>query len=50
MIELDDVDMWTLYEKHEWATFCITTNGFVKRNGEAVMGRGEWSSPGRDAL
>ena len=40
MIALDDVDMWTLYEKHEWATFCITTNGFVKRNGEAVMGRG----------
>ena len=39
MIELIE-DMWELYEKHEWATFCITTNGFVKSNGEAVMGRG----------
>lgn len=29
-------ELWTLPATH----ICITTNGFVKKNGEAVMGRG----------
>lgn len=31
-------NLWTLRERGE--IIAITTNGFVKRNGEAVMGRG----------
>jgi len=31
-------DIWQLYAAGE--VVCITTNGFVKRNGHAVMGRG----------
>ena len=32
-------DLWEYYEKQEFL-ICITTNGFVKANGEAVCGRG----------
>jgi len=31
-------DLWTHHRNHEW--ICITTNGFVKNDGRAVMGRG----------
>lgn len=31
-------DLWDFHE--DGYTICITTNGFVKKNGEAVMGRG----------
>lgn len=31
-------DIWELYDADE--VVCITTNGYVKRNGKAVMGRG----------
>ena len=31
-------NLWDYHEKGHWVA--ITTNGFVKRNGEAVMGRG----------
>lgn len=30
-------DLWDYYSKHP---ICITINGYVKKNGEAVMGRG----------
>jgi len=33
-------DMWKLGESYPHKIFCITTNGFLKSNGEAVMGRG----------
>jgi len=29
-----------LFEQKDADAICITTNGFIKRNGEAVMGRG----------
>lgn len=32
-------NLWDFY-KQQNAVICITTNGFVKRNGECVMGRG----------
>lgn len=32
-------NLWNCYDKPN-AVICITTNGFVKQNGEAVMGRG----------
>lgn len=32
-------DLWDYYNKPNHFV-CITTNGFVKKNGEAVMGRG----------
>ncbi len=32
-------NLWT-YRSDENPVICITTNGFVKNNGEAVMGRG----------
>jgi hypothetical protein len=31
-------DVWDRYKRGE--IICVTTNGYVKRNGEAVMGRG----------
>ncbi|MCK9470137.1 MAG: ADP-ribose-binding protein [Bacilli bacterium] len=31
-------DFWSIIDEFEVA--CITTNGFVKKNGDAVMGRG----------
>lgn len=31
-------DIWDFYRKGEW--IAVTTNGFVKSNGECVMGRG----------
>jgi len=31
-------DIWDYHDKGKWVI--ITTNGFVKKNGEAVMGRG----------
>jgi len=31
-------DLWQFHEQGEW--ICITTNGFIKNNGRAVMGRG----------
>lgn len=37
MIEMY-ADIWKLYDAGE--IVCITTNGYVKRNGKAVMGRG----------
>lgn len=37
MIEMY-ADIWDLYDAGE--VVCITTNGYVKPNGEAVMGRG----------
>ena len=37
MIELR-ADIWEIYAAGQ--VVCITTNGFVKKNGEAVMGRG----------
>lgn len=33
-------DLWELVEADPKSVVCITTNGFVKRNGCAVMGRG----------
>lgn len=33
-------NIWTLYDSDPTCYICITTNGFVKSNGEAVMGRG----------
>jgi hypothetical protein len=36
-------DLWTFQFDDTWLSsyiHCITTNGFVKKNGEAVMGRG----------
>ncbi len=39
MIE-QTVDLWHIYDSRPFAICCITTNGFVKRNGKAVMGRG----------
>lgn len=32
-------DLWDYYEKIDHV-ICITTNGFLKKNGDAVMGRG----------
>ena len=32
-------DLWSFHGKENYVC-CITTNGFVKKNGEAVMGRG----------
>lgn len=37
MKEIKD-DIWKYYDQGNW--ICITTNGFVKNNGECVMGRG----------
>ena len=31
-------DIWKFHERGDW--ICVTTNGFVKSNGCAVMGRG----------
>lgn len=31
-------ELWDLWSPRDW--LCITTNGFVKSNGECVMGRG----------
>lgn len=31
---------WDYYNNNSDVTLCITTNGFVKANGECVMGRG----------
>ena len=39
MIERMD-DLWFIYDSEPHAICCITTNGFVKANGKAVMGRG----------
>jgi hypothetical protein len=33
-------NLWDFYSLGEQHVACITTNGFVKRNGECVMGRG----------
>lgn len=33
-------DIFKLLETNNFDGFCITTNGFVKSNGECVMGRG----------
>jgi len=38
MIEVTG-DLWDYHQKHGFIC-CITTNGFLKRNGEAVMGAG----------
>lgn len=38
MKELINVDLWDLHDQGK--TICITTNGFVKKDGKAVMGRG----------
>ena len=38
MIEIEG-DLWD-YLKYPDSVVCITTNGFIKKNGEAVMGRG----------
>lgn len=40
MIEIVNRDMWEMVELNYTDAICITTNGFVKRNGEAVMGAG----------
>jgi len=34
----DKCNIWTKHVQGEWV--CITTNNFIKANGEAVMGRG----------
>ena len=31
-------DIWKFHDAGEW--ICVTTNGFIKANGRAVMGRG----------
>lgn len=33
-------NLWDFYSLGEQHVACITTNGFVKKNGECVMGRG----------
>ena len=33
-------NLWDHYKGADGPLICITTNGFVKKNGEAVMGRG----------
>jgi len=33
-------DIWTYFDSHPRSAIVITTNGFVKKNGECVMGRG----------
>ena len=33
-------NIWDLYNSDKESYICITTNGFVKKNKEAVMGRG----------
>jgi len=38
MIKILNIDIRELINNHE--VCCITTNGFVKKNGECVMGRG----------
>lgn len=37
-MKVEKHNIWGLHAKGEW--ICITTNGVVKRSGEAVMGRG----------
>jgi len=39
MIEMAG-NLWDFYKKDPEAYICITTNGFVKKTGECVMGRG----------
>jgi len=39
MIEVKG-DIWDFYKKDHEAYICITTNGFVKNNGDCVMGAG----------
>lgn len=39
MIEIKG-NIWDFYKKDPEAFICITTNGFVKNNGECVMGAG----------
>lgn len=39
MIEMKG-NIWDFYKKDPEAYICITTNGFVKTNGECVMGAG----------
>lgn len=39
MIEIKG-NIWDFYKKDPEAYICITTNGFVKNNGECVMGAG----------
>jgi len=39
MIEMKG-NIWDFYRKDPEAYICITTNGFVKNNGECVMGAG----------
>lgn len=38
MREINGSNIWDFYNKGFW--IAITTNGTVKKNGEAVMGRG----------
>jgi hypothetical protein len=35
-----NTDIWQIWNDTPNAALCVTTNGIVKRNGEAVMGRG----------
>jgi len=39
MIEMS-ADLWEIYDRLTWSICCITINGFVKKDGEAVMGQG----------
>lgn len=38
-MEIINADLWELYKRND-TLICITTNGTVKNNGEAVMGAG----------
>lgn len=35
-----NADLWSLLDPKGHTAICVTTNGFVKKNGNAVMGRG----------
>jgi len=37
-IDSANIDLWKLHAEHKW--ICITTNSFIKRTGELVMGKG----------
>ena len=39
-MQIAKLDIWAVWDTNAADAICITTNGFVRRNGRAVMGRG----------
>jgi len=39
-VQTAELDIWAVWDTNAADAICITTNGFVRRNGRAVMGRG----------